>query len=265
MNLLTTAFLSSLIVLTSCSSYQKIDGTYFSKTQDALIVNEKNGALETPDHSILDNLRVKQNRRKIKLKSISSYKWFFLWRNVVDRYTFKILQAKDDEYLLYPSSKKAKEYFSSRTPILFKSKYSYKDKVIALQKIVLHSSKCFGCCDDYSMEIDNSGNVKMTNRGCGQPEHDSLVIGNYTGQISKEEMSKLNLAMQLSQLNKVFWPDRMCCDFPMRTLTIYFNGKCVSTHAMFPPIVSGPILGDLGSILKKTKFTKTNQQFVYYD
>ncbi|HMI06068.1 MAG TPA: hypothetical protein VK528_00875, partial [Flavobacterium sp.] len=52
-----------------------------------------------------------------------------------------------------------------------------------------------------------------------------------------------------------------CCDGPVKTIIIYYNGKRKYLHAMFPPDHALPLIATLNGIYSTSKFVKSAQPF----
>lgn len=225
MRLLILFFLLSFV---SCSRYVKTDGTYFSAEQDCLFADGKKGLLESKCTYILEGMYLREHRNVINFfERKRFYNLLHFWRNR-RRYRLKVLHRGDDSLLLMPASRLARKYFDNRKTILFKTRNYFADPTNTFTKIIFHSGRCYGCCPEMHLELDYSGNLKVTNNGSssyyGCP--DSSVRQSYYGKVSFTDLDRLKRILQTSQLKTLDWPsDRRCSDAPDYNLIIYSQGR----------------------------------------
>jgi hypothetical protein len=249
-----------MILLSSCKPFPKMSGTYFTGRQDAIVVDDQFGILETYENGALENLRFKQTRNRIKFKSVSKGRIPILQRHV-EKYRFKVLSDLNDEFLLSPSSAKSKSFFENRDSILFRSKFQFRDNTINWTKIIFHSSHCFGLCPDYSVEIEKNGRIRLTNHGGGMGM--PVLNDNYTSMLSGSERTALENIITYSQLHTLKWKTRLCCDAPVITIIIYFNQKCIYLESMWPPVVSASLIRFLSRQFYNRSLQKVDTTFSY--
>ncbi|WP_460562358.1 hypothetical protein [Ferruginibacter profundus] len=264
MKLLTIIFLT---LLTSCSKYTKLDGTYFSNHQDCFVLDGKDGVIENKQDYIKDNLVLKQKKNKLKFRSITYSPGRVLFKKNIYKYYFKILSKTDDSFMVSPTSKLSKKYFNKRDSIIFKPKYQFADQTNYFTKIIYHSSHCFGCCKDLHLELDYSGNLKVTDNGSGRRGcTDSALNDNYFGKVSYSDLERLQNILKYSQLKTLDWPaDRKCFDAPDLTLILYQNEKryYFKINAFCLPIVSYDLTRFLGQLFKYETLKRVDTTFSY--
>lgn len=253
-----------LLFLVSCSKYTKLEGVYFSKQQDALVLYDDEGKIESGQTGILENLSIKQTRTKLKFRRITYSPRRWLFKKNVYKYYFKIDYKTDDSIMVSPISKLAKNYFNDRDSLVFKTKYAFADQNNSFIKIVYHSSRCFGYCDDLHLELDYSGNLKVTNNGNGLI--DSAKNDNYIGKLSYNDLESLRNVLKYSQLKTLHWPaDRNCYDFPFLTLILYQPSKryYFKMNAACLPVVSYELTRYLNRLFKHESLHKVDTTFIY--
>jgi hypothetical protein len=237
-----------------------MSGVYYSAGQDAIFAEDGEGVIETFGNNKIDNLTVKQRRNRIVFKSVSKGRNPLLQRHV-DRYRFKVLSDLDDVFKLSPSSPLSKKYFKDRDSIIFRPRYRFVDKSFLWDSITYHSSHCFGWCPDFSLTIDKYGRVKLTNRGT--PYDKPPLNNNYVGFLSANERDQLQRIISLSQIRTLKWAPLNCCDGPMHTLIVYSNEDRFYFKAMWPPVVSGPLLTFLNKQCKNRTLARVDTTFTY--
>lgn len=249
-----------IFLFSSCASYTGMSGVYYTDKQDAIVIEDKKGLIEVFGKAPLERLSVKQKRGKLRFKSVAKGRIPIIQYHS-DRYRFKVLSDQDDVFKLSPTSRLSKAYFDNWDTIVFKSKYSFIDKNIQWDRIIYHSSRCYGMCPDFSIEIDKAGVIKLTNRGSG--ENGVNLNDNYIGKLTDTQMERLQRILSLSQLNTVKWAPRLCCDAPKSTIIIFFNQKCVRLHSMWTPVVSWDLVRFLSSQFKNSSLQKIDITFQY--
>ena len=259
--------LTFLLLFTSCSKFTRLNGTYFSRQQDCFVVDDKVGVIENKQDYIKDNLVLKQRNNKLKFRSISYSTGRLIFKRNADKYYFKILYKTEDSFMVSPKSKLAKLYFDNRDSIVFKTKYQFADKTNYFNKIIYHSSHCFGCCKDLHLELDYSGNLKVTDNGSGTRGCiDSILNDNYFGKVSYNDLNRLRTILKYSQLKTLEWPEsRHCFDAPDLTLIIYQNEERYHFKINAPcvPIISRQLTGFLNRLFKYETLKKADTTFTY--
>ena len=259
-----------LIFLASCSNYTRLDGTYFSNKQDCFILDGKDGLIEAKDQQILSNIYLKQTKNKLKFRSItlSPYSLPFkthIYKRHVRKYYFKLLYKTEDSFMVSPVSRLSKKYFNNRDSITFKTKYQFADPTNYFTKIIYHSGRCFGYCNDLHLELDYSGNLKVTDNG-NDRKPDTVKNDNYFGKVSFEDLERLKTILKYSQLKTLVWPaSRRCYDFPDLTLILYQNEKryYFKMNAACLPVVSMQLTRFLSDLFKYNTLNKVDTTFTY--
>ncbi len=257
-----------LICLSGCSRYTIEDGTYFTGSQDCMIVDGKQGLLEYKCGYVEDNLIVKQSRYKIifRKKAYQSRILPFLvkWH----RYKFRILDKTPTTFSAEPATKRTKKYFERSAKIEFKLRKEFADETNYFTRIIYHSSHCYGCCSDLHLELDYSGNLKVTDNGRGWMKgcEDSILNDNYFGKVSYDDMGRLKNILKYSQLKTLEWPEtRACVDAPDITMIIYQNEKRYYFKINQPclPVVSWQLTGFLNRLFRYESLKRMDTTFVY--
>lgn len=257
-----------LLLLFSCSKYTKLDGTYFSNQQDCFIIDDREGVIETKQDAIIEDLVLKQKDAKLKFRTKSRGLLVKIFNKNIHKYTFRILYKTADSFMVSPKSRSAKRYFKKRDRIVFKTKYQFADQTNYFTKIIYHSGRCYGCCSDLHLELDYSGNLKVTDNGRGWASgcRDSILNNNYFGKVSYDDLERLKNILKYSQLKTLEWPvSRHCVDAPDLTLILYQNEKCYyfKINAPCVPIVSWQLTGFLKRLFKYESLKKVDTTFTY--
>lgn len=134
----------------------------------------------------------------------------------------------------------------------------------AFEKITYHSGPCFGVCPSYHLEILNDKTVLLkgdslyNRRGTN---YDYGRVGYFRGKVSDSSYQKLILELRAIGLDTVQFKGPDCCDAPMKTMIVYYNGKRKYLRTMFPPDHARELLSALTEIYSKTAFEPTPQRF----
>ena len=138
---------------------------------------------------------------------------------------------------------------------------------IKLEKIIYHTSSCFGNCPTYHLEILKNGTTKIYAEKVyekGLPlvsSEDSTKSGYFKGKLSLKSITELvNVITDIGVENLKF-DSSTCCDGSVKTIIIYYNGRRKYLKSMFPPENSERLIKYLNEICTENKLTKTNKKF----
>ncbi|RZJ70699.1 DUF6438 domain-containing protein [Flavobacterium sp.] len=125
-----------------------------------------------------------------------------------------------------------------------------KSESSSFEKIVYHTSGCFGFCPIYHLQVEGNGKIRLhiervyTN---GR-EVDSTKIGYYEGTLDKALYSKLESEIRKFDTSKIKFENTSCCDGVLKTVILYRNGKREFVREMFEPEQMRPLVGVLNEI-----------------
>ena len=254
-----------LVFLSACAPYPKISGNYFTDNQDCLVLNGKNGLVESRENGLFRFLSLRQTKEKLKFYSVRHMRpplGFLVVRP--DKYFFRVLERKGDSIVVAPISRKAKALYNGKRYLTFMTQDHFDDQTNYFHKIIFHSGRCFGYCDDLHLELDYSGNLKVTNNGNGRG--DSGVNLNYFGRVSYQDMDSLRTILRHSQLKTLVWPtNRNWHDDPDHTLIIYQYEKRYYFHAnrLNEPVISYELTDFLYNLFKYPALHRVDTTFSY--
>jgi hypothetical protein len=241
-----------------------LDGTYFSNGQDCMYFTGSSGVIESKDHGILGHLSLKQTKNKLRFYSTRRMSPLFFFRKRTDKYYFRLLERREDSFMVAPISQRAREFFNNQQYLIFTTKYHFSDQTNYFTKIIYRSSRCFGLCHDLHLQLDYSGNLKVTDNGDGIT--DTAKNDNYFGRVSYEDLDSLRTILKYSRLKTLVWPaNRHCTDFPDLTLILYQQDKRYYFHinAACLPIVSAELNGFLQSLFNYRTLHKVDTTWTY--
>ncbi|MDQ3110041.1 MAG: DUF6438 domain-containing protein [Bacteroidota bacterium] len=137
------------------------------------------------------------------------------------------------------------------------------------EKIIFHTSMCFGTCPVYHMEVDGNKNVKLHAetifaRGVGI-QRDSSKIGYFKGTANDTAFDDLTHEIQTLGIDTLNFGNARCCDGSLITIIVYHDGKRKFMQSMFPPARTRNLISALYAICEKSKLEKTEEKFIIED
>lgn len=144
---------------------------------------------------------------------------------------------------------------------------SSKKDAVNFEKIVFHTSPCFGNCPIINMQvskdksvllsrIENSRTPKVaaSENTAGLPQYEYFK-GNVSNKLYNE------LLTELAKTDTVKFNGPNCCDAPMKSIIAYYNGKRRHIETMFPPKEAEKLIEILYQISKTEGLVKTTDRF----
>ena len=142
-----------------------------------------------------------------------------------------------------------------------------KKNKIRLEKIIYHTSPCFGNCPTYQLEIDSNKNARLFAERVykkGPPlkrEEDLSRTGFFKGKLQDSIFNKVSNQLDAAEIDELEFDGVTCCDGSVRTLIVYYNGKKKVLESMFPPDEARNLLKSLDDICRNNSFPKTHGSF----
>ncbi|WP_443092815.1 DUF6438 domain-containing protein [Chryseolinea sp. T2] len=144
---------------------------------------------------------------------------------------------------------------------------------VKLDKIIFHTSRCFGSCPAYHSQIDSNrtlllhseyvDNTPDINTDLNNP--DTSRIGYFTGQVSDRQYKELVNELEDIGLDDLQFDGMDCCDASTKTIIVYYNGKRKFLKSMFPPREADKLISLLRSICESTNTQRTDKMFQIED
>lgn len=179
------------------------------------------------------------------------------------QYTLKISQQTNSSLTLIPVSDEACAFFGNKGRLVFRKQAFSIDRNISFEKIVFHTTDCFGTCPVFHLEIDSAGRFRQhTEILYRQASRDSTQEGYFIGKMRDSTYQNLIAAIRTSHLRQLTSDEMLCCDAPIVTIILYANGQHTSFRAMFPPIVAQDLVNVLYQIAREQTGTRTSIPFV---
>lgn len=140
------------------------------------------------------------------------------------------------------------------------------DTPFHLEKLIFHSSVCYGACPEYHLEIDSAGEAKLHSavvfKSHSYETADSSRIGYFTGKISPETLDTLVSEIRKCGLDTLTYDHDLCCDAPVITIIAYHNGKRDYFKAMWYPEIMGNVISRFYRICENNNFQRTKKPFI---
>lgn len=188
---------------------------------------------------------------------------------ITDRYDFKIQKMSDSILIIKPISKFSINFFGNDNPITFKNQKYITDNSFEFDKLVFHTSTCFGSCPVIHLEILKDGTFKLDGtyyKNRSYNSKDSERSGTFTGKLKDEDLKELNdliVKSRITTFEDTKKGNMFCCDGAVKTIILYHNGKRNYFKAMFEPRLVQELIGFLYQIDKKVDLTRTDEKFEF--
>jgi len=183
----------------------------------------------------------------------------------VDRYDLKVIKSSDTSFVARPVSSFSKKFFQDKPELTFTKQEFAIDTAIKFDKIIFHTTECFGTCPVYHLQVDKSKKVKLYTEVVYKPRNgfqtDTASQGYFIGQLSDTTFEKLIKAIQTCNLRTLKMNNALCCDGSISTIIVYFNGQRKYFKTMFPPTIANELIKTLYDICEEGGLTKTFDKF----
>lgn len=246
----------------------KLIGTWVSRANDVMFISDTSNIADNSNmlcSSTSDEGMAFYNYGKVLsfqkqyYSSATNYNKLY-----IDRYDLVIINQTDSTLTVNPSTKLSKNFFGNRTNIKFiKQEYNL-DRTIFFEKIIYHTTSCYGNCPTIDLELDKNGNVYLD----GEFYKDNIIFGEIDSNKSGQFIGKLDDTLfnefinilQTCNLNNLIFPTREGADGPVTTIIIYYNGKRKYLKSMFPPTIADKLIGYLYQVNERILLTRTSEK-----
>lgn len=250
-----------------CSRYEAIKGTWISAEQDCIKIQDtlnkyyNSNTIGTIKGDASKDLFIYGDTLSFQSRYYSSetnYEKLY-----IERYDLKIISLTKKELIVEPISSLSKDLFHNRKRIeLIKQEFNV-DNTINFEKLIYHSTTCYGNCPRIEMEIDGDQNIYLSaefykNNTFNQI--DSARSGTFRGKIPDPLFNELIQLLQTCSLKTIVFPKRRGADAPVTTIIVYFNGEKKYLKSMFPPIISEKLIRYLFELNTKIKLFRTSEK-----
>lgn len=142
-------------------------------------------------------------------------------------------------------------------------------KKIKLEKVIFHTSRCFGTCPAYHSEIDRNQNLLLYSEYVSKTpgiytnlnNPDTSKMGYFVGKVSDNKYQELLNEIENIGLDNLKFDGLDCCDGSIKTIIVYYNGKGKFLKSMRPPREADRLISILRFIDESTKTQRTDKKF----
>lgn len=263
----TLTILTILIWTTSYGQFDKFKGTWISSSGDVIVIND---TLNKYDNSNMLCTADKDEGMAFYLigDTLSFQKRYYSSATIyeklyIDRYDLVVTKQTDTFLTLRPTSILSKKFFNKRANITFIKQEFNKDKARIFERIIYHTTSCFGSCPTIDLEINNDKSVYLKGqyyKGNSMFEVDSSKSGLFVGKLNDTLYAELIDILQSCNLKTLSFTERHGADTPVTTLIIYYNGQRKYMKSMFPPTIADKLIEFLYLVNTKVDLTRTEEK-----
>lgn len=262
MKLLTTCILATFLSTLAFSQNEALEGVWYSAQQDFFEFKPKYWSMESGKDLHTMGFTVFQqdsNRLWFLNKYYDSKDYNIIKIDYTKSYEFILKAYTKDSLVLAPVSEYARHFFNDRAEIHFFRKEHFVDPSIAFEKLVFRTTDCLGECPVINFQLDKDRNIMYS----GYSYKDSTLTGDFSGTISEQDMDKLLQQLKNCQLQTLRWRRWRCCDAPIVTLIIYFNGQRKYLQSMVMPRISDDLVDFLYGLVPRATLTPRKEKFEF--
>lgn len=141
------------------------------------------------------------------------------------------------------------------------------EKTTPFEKLIFHTSSCFGTCPVLHLELNADKNFKLYAEGVyfqntGFPlQPDSSKMGYFTGVVADTLFTSIINEYNKIGMDTLTFNNVECCDASIITIIAYYKGKRKYLRSMFPPPATRDFISRLYDVCEKNKMTKSNKKF----
>ncbi len=132
-------------------------------------------------------------------------------------------------------------------------------------KIIFHTTMCFGACPIFHFELNNDKKVKLYAESVPISEenwkNDSTKTGYFEGVVTDSTFRKLSDIIKSIGIDTLNFKRALCCDGSVYTIIVYRDGKRKFLQSMFPPAKAMPLIGTLYQICEESHLTRSSKSF----
>lgn len=132
-------------------------------------------------------------------------------------------------------------------------------------KIIFHTTMCFGPCPIFHLELNKNKNVKLFAQSVPISKEnwqtDTSKTGYFEGKVSDSIFRNLSTIIKSIGIDTLTFNHVICCDGSVYTIIIYRNGKRKFFRSMNPPAKAGPLIGTLYQICKESNLIRSLKPF----
>jgi len=132
-------------------------------------------------------------------------------------------------------------------------------------KIIFHTTICFGACPVFHLELNKNKKVKLFAESVPISNEnwqtDTGKTGYFEGKVSDSTFRKLSNIIKIIGIDTLNFNHIICCDGSVYTIIIYRNGKRLFFRSMVPPAKARPLIGTLYQICRESNLKRISTPF----
>lgn len=249
-----TTILLNLILysLSSFSATESLKGVWLTTEGYYIIITDTTG-LVRKNTIKLPNLNIQARNDTLSFSYEAKYSSD---REFNGNYELKIVSLTDSFLTIAPISEKAKQFYNNETTRFIRKEYLV-DRSIKFQKIVFHTYACYGECPILNIQVDSSRHILWE----GEEAGNQRLHGQFKGVVSNSTYDSLVSLLQNCNLRQLEFNPVLCCDLPLITLIIYYNGQRKYLQSIYPSPLAEDFIHFMYDIDKRVSLTKTDDKF----
>jgi hypothetical protein len=142
-------------------------------------------------------------------------------------------------------------------------------QTIIFEKIIFHSSSCFGTCPTYYLQLEKDKSFRLyaervfkKNTNISDSDFDSTRMGYFTGHIEDTSFNKLLTELKIIGLDTInFDAPIFYTDGPEICLIVYYNGKRRILESSCPTPKAGKLISTLYEICETSIIKRSDKIF----
>lgn len=139
------------------------------------------------------------------------------------------------------------------------------EQKFSLEKIIFHSSMCFGTCPSYHLEIKRNRDTRLHSETVFKQgydyQEDKEKIGYFIGSIDSNYFKNIENLIKKIGIDTIKFDNVTCCDGSVKKIIVYYNGKRKVLESMLPPKESKELIELLYFICENNQLRKTDKKF----
>lgn len=150
--------------------------------------------------------------------------------------------------------------------ILLSTVFGCSNQKIKLDRIIFHTSQCFGTCPVYHLEVKSDQTFKLFREVVYKPGNfyqlDEAKNGYFVGRVNDSTFKKLNKISDSIRIDTLKFNNETCCDGTLITILASYNGNGKNyLRSMFPPANAAPLISVLYEICEQSNAKRVHEKF----
>lgn len=186
-------------------------------------------------------------------------------KEMIDSFDLKIISQNSKSVVLKPNSKSAVSFFKTKKKITFTKQEFLVDTTIIFQKIVFHTTGCYGACPIIDLEINKEKEIYLNGtffKDFSMFDIDSTLSGQFRGTIDESLAKRLTFLLQTCNLKTLKVNENLEPEMAVTSIIIYFNDEKRAFKFNVTPAILTELIEFLSAINQDAKLTRTNKRRV---